>query len=68
MYFSLSPVSPVNDTFPGSPVVNTASNPGGSGSPGQGTKVLHATHPLPPQKKIEYEVGYIVTVEAEYSP
>lgn len=49
MYFSLSPVSPVNDTFPGSPVVNTASNAGGSGSPGQETKVLHATHT--PQKK-----------------
>ena len=53
MYFSLSPVSSINDTFPGSPVIKTASNAEGSGSPGQGTKVLYATHtpPCPPPPK-----------------
>lgn len=71
MYFSLSPVSSINDTFPGSPVIKTASNAEGSGSPGQGTKVLYATHTPPcappPQKNMRY--GTFVTVdEAEYSP
>lgn len=69
MYFSLSPVSPINETFPGSPVVQTASNAEGSGSPGQGTKVLYVTHtpPRPPKKNMRY--GAFVTVdEAECSP
>ena len=60
MYFSLSPVSPINDTFPGSPVVQTASNAEGSGSPRQGPQVLYATHtPLPAPPKKEYEVWCI---------
>ena len=59
MYFSLSPVSSINDTFPGSPVIKTASNAEGSGSPGQGTKVLYATHTPPGAPPKKYEVWYI---------